>query len=154
MNISILISGVTVAKSKIPIWDNLKDCDDKLRGLLEEILILSDKDFQIRVWYRAEGPEMSWYDEFCLNFDYSIEFFKKNLREKKIILSPEQIKAILRVYVMHCHFANLPDPNYSKITDFAERHLYIINHPYWEKIRKKADDALKLLNVLPPEAFN
>jgi len=54
---------------------------------------ISDRDYQLRVWHRAEGPEVDWYEESMLTFDTRIDYFESLLRKGKTSLKPEQVKA-------------------------------------------------------------
>jgi len=129
----------------MPIWGKLKDYPEDIEGVVFSLLSRSDKDYQIRVWALAEGPEVDWYDESSLNFDNHIEFFKKDIRVGKVSLRCEQVKAILRVHVMCNHFEQNLMYKVPENTPWTDEQLLIINHPYWDKIRKQATYALSLI---------
>lgn len=129
-------------KNKIPIWERKKDYPADLDFLVSHLLAISDRDYQLRVWCRAEGPEVDWYSERMLDFETGMDYFKSLLRNGKTSLNPSQVKAILRVYVMTLHFDNIPE---ELPEDWTEQQLYIINHPYWQKIQRQAEYALSLL---------
>lgn len=130
--------------NKVPIWENYKNYLPEVKFLVECLLAISDRDFQVRVWANASGPEVDWYAECMLTFNDRIDYFKTLLKEKNLHLNAEQIKAILRVYVMGVCFERRLDPK--KIPkEWTASEMYIINHPYWEKVRKQAQRALQLL---------
>lgn len=137
-----------MAKNKIPIWENLKNYRSDVY-VIGDLLALSDKDFQIRVWVYATLPEMDWYDECLLKFDDGIEFMKKDLRKGRLQLTPKEIKAVLRVHAMCDRFVRLVDWK-SVPEGWVEEQSYIINHPYFEKIRQKAAEALELFRLPAP----
>jgi hypothetical protein len=138
-------------KNKIPIWENYKDYPDEYQNIINHLLSISDKEYQLRVWYRVEGPEMYWSDECIDDFDLANEFLKNDLRNRKITLSPTQIKALLRIHAMMNTFERRDHTEYNKIKDFCEQQLHIINHPYWDKIRKQAEFALTLFREVPDD---
>jgi hypothetical protein len=129
-------------KNKIPIWDNKKDYPADLEFIVSSLLAISDREYQMRIWYKADGPEVDWYSECLLSFETGMDYFKTLLREGKTTLNPLQVKAILRVYVMARHFDNIHE---DIPKDWTEQQLYIINHPYWQKVRKQAAHTLSLL---------
>jgi hypothetical protein len=131
-------------KNKIPIWENVKDFSCDLQSLAEDLLAFSDKDYQLRVWYRAEGPEVDWYDEALLSFDTTIDWFKSAVRTGELKLSKAQVKAILRLHIMLSHFERTGPWNDCPVGG-AEEQLFIIEQPYWDKIRKQAKYAFSLL---------
>jgi hypothetical protein len=132
-------------KNKIPIWENYGRYRNDLDFIVGSLIAVSDRDYQLRVWYRSEGPEVDWRTESALSFDPQIAWFKKIVRDGTIQLSPAQIKGILRVNVMWSRFNRmmLNDPNCPE--DELATELYKINHPYWEKVRKQAQYALSLI---------
>jgi hypothetical protein len=140
-----------MAKNKIPIWANFNDYPDIYARFVGDLIALSDKEYQLRVWYRIEGPEVDWQGETLEDFDLTIEFLKNDLRSKKITLTTAQIKALLRTHAMINKFERGDFTEYSKINDFCEQQLYIINHPYWNKIRKQAELALTLFREVPAD---
>ncbi len=129
-------------RNKIPIWENKKDYPSYLDFLVSHLLAISDREYQLRVWCKAEGPEVDWYSERMLSFEAGMDYFKNLLRNGKTSLNSSQVKAILRVYVMTLHFDNIPE---ELPEDWTEQQLYIINHPYWQKIQRQAEYALSLL---------
>jgi hypothetical protein len=133
-------------RNRIPIWDLAKHYPENIRNLAQSLIAISNKEYQISIWVRGEGPEHDFYYECELQFDDEIEFFKKDIRSGELKLSPEQIKAIIRVHVMMDHFDRLPWS--FKLPNNPYYHLYIINHPYWQKVRKQAAHALELLKTI------
>lgn len=129
-------------KNEIPIWENKKDYPSYLDFIVSHLLAISDRDFQLRIWCRTEGPEIDWYSERMLTFEAGMDYFKTLLREGKTSLNPLQVKAILRVQVMSRYFDNIHEEN---LEDWTEQQLHIVNHPYWQKVRKQAAHALSLL---------
>jgi len=56
--------------SFIEIAPSMSNREETLNALLEEIAGISDKDYQIRIWIRGEGPECDDFDEtVCRYFD-------------------------------------------------------------------------------------
>ncbi len=45
-----------------------KDKKQILQSVLETIEIISNKEYQERVWIQGKGPEVSDFDEVCCNF--------------------------------------------------------------------------------------
>jgi metal-dependent hydrolase (beta-lactamase superfamily II) len=127
-------------------WDVADAYPENLRNLVSSLIVLSDKDYQRRVWVKGEGSEHDFYYNRELLFDEDIDYFKKRIRKEELNLSPEQIKAVLRVHAMMDHFGGI---EWSfKLPNNPYYHLYIINHPYWQKIREQASHALELLKPL------
>lgn len=133
-------------KNKIPIWENTKFYSLKQPSLLGTILAISNRDFQIRVWAKALGPEMDWYTECMVGFDGDIEVFKSFLRDRVFVLTKKQVKAVLRLHAMCLHFDRHLDAKEIP-QDWYESEMYIIDHPYFEKIRKQAQYALSLFRI-------
>ncbi|MEQ1664386.1 MAG: hypothetical protein ABL927_03320 [Bdellovibrionales bacterium] len=138
-----------MAKNKIPIWENFKDYPEVYSYIISTLLPISDKEYQLRVWYNAKGPEMHWSDECIDDFDLFNELLKNDLRNKKITLTSIQIKTLLRIHAMMNKFERRDFTEQNKINDFCERQLLVINHPYWDKIRKRAKFALTLFREVP-----
>src|SRR4030067_3257105 len=82
-------------------YENLeKQYPPEIDFLIVSLFTISDKDYQLRVWYRAEGPEEDWYDEAMLSFVAAIDYFKDLVRWGRTKLNKKQVKEILRVHVM------------------------------------------------------
>ena len=138
-----------MSKIKIPIWDNAYDFPEELEDVGLMLLSLSDRDHQVRVWAKAEGPEVQWFGEAFFNVELQTQYFKNDIRNCEIKLSKEQIKAILRIEIMFKHFDRLPESR-TFPDDFHERQMAIIDHPYFEKIRKRAAYAASLIRLPVP----
>src|SRR5690606_23703917 len=69
--------GKNMSKIKIPLWDNAWDFPEKLENVGLMLLAMSDRDFQVRVWAKAEGPEVEWFDEAYFDVELQTEFFKE-----------------------------------------------------------------------------
>jgi len=129
------------SKKNSTLNDNSKTID----GVIDFLSTLADEAYQLRVWGGAEGPEVDWYDETIDLFDTQIDFFKNDLRHGVISLSKEQIKAVLRVLVMINHFERRLVPWGESPDGWCEEQLFVIEQPYWQKVRKQAAHALSLL---------
>ena len=133
--------------------DNKNPSSADLEFIEKGLLVISDREYQLRVWHRADGPELDWYEECMLSFDTSIDYFESLLREGKTSLDPSQVKEILRVFVMGRHFDDIL--RYEAVPEgWAEEQLYIIDHPYWRKIQKQAAYALSLLKSMTAKSTN
>ena len=133
-------------KNKIPIWENKKLFLAELSFIITSLVAMSDKDYQSRIWHRAEGPEVDWYHESILTFDYEVEYFRELVRNGGLKLTKEQIKSILRVSIMSNRFKRLLNA-IEKPKVWKDEQLFIINHPYMEKIRRQAQQALSLIRI-------
>lgn len=131
-------------KNKIPIWENYDRYLPETEFLLGNLLAISDRDYQVRVWANQLGPEVDCYNETLYSFESSIDCFKSLIREKKIQLSAKQIKAVIRIFAMWFCFERKLEKE--KIPEeWIDREMYIIDHPYWDKMRRQAQYALHLL---------
>lgn len=131
-------------KNKIPIWENYNHYLPEMKFLIGNLLAISDRDYQMRVWANQLGPEVDCYNETLYAFESSIDYFKSLIREKKIRLNTQQVKAIVRIYAMWFCFERKVEKE--KIPEeWIYREMYIIDHPYWNKIRRQAQYALSLL---------
>ncbi len=129
-----------------PIWENKKFFRADLDFVVDDLLAISSREFQERIWVRAEGPEINWFEECFLSLEPPMDWLRYQIRKKEIVLSRVQIKAILRVWVMFnrfCTQGGAPPEGSS----WEDEQLFYINHPYFDKIRKQADFALSLLRV-------
>lgn len=141
-------------KIKAPKWESYKDYPKDYELWVCRLISFSDKDYQLRVWHRCEGPEVDWYDESFISFDNLIEFLKDDIRKgKPIYFNVEQMKALLRLHAMLSRFTDMDDPDFRKIVDGADKQLYIINHPYFAKIRTHAEYTLSLMHKVPTQPF-
>lgn len=138
-----------MSKIKTPIWDNGLDFPEELEQVGLMLLSLADRDYQVRVWAKAEGPEAEWFDEAFFNVELQTKYFKEEIRSGKIKLSREQIRAVLSMLIMFRHFDRLPDLK-SLPDDPYEYQMFLIDHPYFEKIRKRAAYAASLIRLPVP----
>lgn len=137
-----------MAKNKIPIWDNYDRYLSKIsENLIVSLIKASDREYQMRVWIRGEGPEMDDSHEASLCFDDDIDWFKRVLRRGELMLSCDQVKAILRVHVLWNRFDWKMQKERNVPKDWLEGELYMFNHPSWEKVCKQAEYALSLIEV-------
>lgn len=135
-----------MTRNKIPIWENKKDYSADIDVIACSLLTISDREYQLRVWYRAEGPEVDWFEECLLNFDTEMDSFRHLLRKGETSLEPSQVRAILRVHIMTSHFCSILSRERENMPKgWSDGQLYIINHPYWQKMQKQAAYALSLL---------
>lgn len=140
-----------MSKIKIPIWDNVLDFPIELENLGLMLLAVSDRNYQVRVWANAEGPEVEWFGEAFFDVELQTKYFKEEIRSGEIKPSREQIKAILRILIMFRRldrspeFRTLPD-------DYYAREMAIIDNPYFEKIRKRAAYAASLIRLSVPRS--
>lgn len=143
---TILESRDCVQKNKIPVWDQAGDYSLNYPDLVTTLIVLSSKEDQLRIWVRQEGPEVDCSLESVIGFDDTLSYLKHLLRTKEVELSDDKIKAILRLHAMVTTFWRraISDPA-SPEGDGPEWELYVIEHPYFEKIRKQAQHALSLL---------
>ncbi len=133
-----------MTKNEIPIWDNKNDYSADIGSVIVSLLAISDREYQLRVWYRTDGPEVDWFEECLLSFDTDMEYFRSLLRRGKTSLNPAQVKSVLRLHVMTNHFCKIiRDEKLPE--DWSEQQLYVINHPYWQKVQKQAAHTLSLL---------
>ncbi len=102
---------------------------------IENIARMSDKEYQERVWVRAEGPE-------CDNIDENIgHFFDEDYVLKKYKdfgITEIQYKSLMKLREKLDNFIDEHG-----VQDLAEK---LINLPEWEEIRETAKNILKLFN--------
>jgi hypothetical protein len=125
----------------------------QIECIVKSLIAISSRDYQLMTWYRNEGDKSDDYEERAQNFEADIDYFKDLLRKMKIQMEPVQIRAVLRVHVMILHFDEILSQE-SLPTEHSRLQLYIIEHPYWMKIRKQATDALSLLKVNAKDLSN
>ena len=143
---TILESRDRVEKSKIPVWVRAADYNLDYTNLISTLIVFSSKEDQWRIWVRQDGPEVGCSLEGVIGFDDSIRYFKHLLRTKEIQLSKDKIRAILRLHAMVTTFWRWANEDPASPDDGGpDWELYVIEHTYFEKIRKQAQYALSLL---------
>ncbi len=107
-----------------------------MHRFVEDLAYMADRDYQIRVWAKGEGPECDSFDETMNEFDYNMQIIQ--LEYKKYGLNDEDLNFL----------QNLE----KKIDDFSEiaaqfdRDAEFINDPKWleiVEISKEAHERLK-----------
>lgn len=110
-----------------------KDRKQILNSVLETIEGIADKEYQIRVWIRGEGPEVDDFDETCCNFFDDGDPLLENYREFGIT---ETQYLVLKEF--RDEFRVFSDENYWP-PDFIDTFE-------WAKIMNLAKDVLKVFN--------
>jgi len=108
---------------------------DILKFILELISDISDKDYQTRVWIRAEGPESVDFSETVCYFSQCDDVLEKY---KDFGLTEDQYHILL-------NFSNKFRAFYRE-NDFPE---LFIDTPEWDEITKMAKEVLKVFNYQP-----
>ncbi len=107
-----------------------------LNRFLETISIISDKNFQERIWIKGLGPECSDFDETICDFFDNGEDIMPN--HNKYNISNCQYQILLILYKRIREFSdNTPEGLEDKI---------IISNPEWYKIREIAKEVLEAFN--------
>ena len=105
-----------------------------MKRFLETIKVLSDKEFQERIWLKGLGPECCDFDEvICDFFDDSEGIFPKY---RKYGISEKQYQILLKFYKLlerYCDYTSeegiveaeiiLKDPKWHEIQEFAKKVL-------------------------------
>lgn len=106
-----------------------------LANFLETVEWIADKEYQIRVWIRAEGPEVNDFDEtvnfFFLEAEGIIECYKD------FGVSDKQYHALIRFRAAFEAFNEGPRSYLPEL---------FINTPEWTNITEMAKELLKVLN--------
>ena len=103
-----------------------------LQGLLEFIDVISNEEYQRRVWERVEGPECDDFDETMTYFFDESEPILKSYKDFGI--SDNQYQLLLKFH--------------NELDIFSDEMLYlpvqiIISDPRWKEIRIMAKEVLK-----------
>jgi len=106
-----------------------------LTNILKVIGSISDKEYQKRVWIRAEGPEVDDFDETCCNLfdDYDFNSLIENYKDFSITDSQYHILKKFRD-----KFRAFSDDN-----NWPQK---FIDTPEWASIMRLAKDVLKAFN--------
>ena len=121
-------------------FESIDKYPSELRIIVEGLLTIAERPVQLDYWQH-------WgFYESCLTFDDDISYFKHLARTREANLNFRQIKEIVRVFAMWRRFERIMD-NENLPEDWTEKHLYMINHPYWTKIEQQAKLALSLIRV-------
>ena len=112
-----------------------------LKGILEDIADISDKEYQRRIWIRVEGPECDDFTEIVCRFFSRVECLLEGLKEDK--LSNSQLN-ILKTFI--CDFEKFADEH-----DFPQQ---FIDTPEWTHITELAKEVLRAFNYEPDEHAN
>jgi len=109
---------------------------DILNFVLELISDISDKDYQTRVWIKAEGPE-------CMDFGETVSH---------LFLEGDGI-------LEHYQDFGLTNEQYHSLKSFSEKFEkfpgkyelpeFFIDTPEWDEITKMAKEVLKIFNYPP-----
>ncbi len=115
----------------------ISDADKKqtVDCFIENIARMSDKEYQERVWVRAEGPECDNIDENICHFfdeDYVLKKYKD------FGITEIQYKSLMKLREKLDNFIDEHG-----VQDLAEK---LINLPEWEEIRETSKNILKLFN--------
>lgn len=106
-----------------------------INSILENIACIADKEYHVRVWINAIGPECDSFSETVNQF---FEACEPTLREyKEFEINEKQYKILKIFYEEFDNFLSLPiafDP-----VDF-------IDTPEWEKIVQRANEVLMAFN--------
>ncbi len=110
--------------------DIIKIKEQILNSFLENLAGISDKEYQKRVWIRAEGPECDDFDEaVCDFFDLGDYIFNDY---KSYGITKDQYKVLVKF--RHAFEVFSDENNWPQ--DF-------IDTPEWEEIMNMAKDVLK-----------
>lgn len=134
-------------EEKIPTWDMFKEYSDEIASLLMILFCAANKNYQMRVWCRAEGPEVEWYAEWSFGFDNYVEDLDRELTEGKVprYLSKAHIERLYKIYYMVEEFEEKYCQAFPKAQTHEEGQLRVINHPEWDKIRQYAGETLQMI---------
>lgn len=106
---------------------------NRLSGLLETIEGVSDKDYQLRVWIRGEGPEVDDFDETANYLLGDGEYILKHPKEFELT---DQQYALLKEFFDKFHeFA------FSNEIEYPPNNF--LNNPEWIRIMEMAKGILK-----------
>ncbi len=112
-----------------------------LEEFLKNIACLSDKNYQERVWIRAEGPECDDIDDTVCDFFDDGDFILKE--RKSFEITDNQLDALTKLYEKLRIFADdfeiyspdksteilLKNPAWGEIRDLAKTTLSTFNYP-------------------------
>lgn len=104
-----------------------------LTSILEIVDNISDKDYQIRIWIKGEGPEVDDLDETCCNFFGDGDPLLENYRDFGLTESQ---------YLFLKGFRD-------QFRTFSDTHYHpseFIDTPEWGKIMEMAKNTLKAFN--------
>ena len=109
------------------------DNKEFVMGLLGTIKDISDKEYQRRVWIRAEGWEVDDFDETVCCFFEDAEVVLEEPREYGLTESQCQI------------LKNFSD-QFEKFSDNNHQPEEFIDTPQWQEIMSLAEGVLKVFN--------
>ncbi len=118
-----------------------------LNSVLENIAGISDKEYQKRVWIKAEGPECDSYEQ---TIDFLFDDLEPMLKEyKKFDISENQYNFLMKFYKEIKEYDDIfafkldwyIHPESRAISEAPS-----LNSPEWEKVINAAKEVLKAFN--------
>lgn len=119
------------------------DRKQMLISLLETIEGISDKDYQLRIWVRGEGPEVDDFEESSMYFSENEELISKNPHEFNVSdiqlnllhqLREELDKFYYTIGLEHPPGDFIDTPEWTHITEVAKE---ILKAFHWKPILHK-----------------
>lgn len=104
-----------------------------LKEFLKSISYLTDKEYQLRVWIRGEGPEVDSFDETICQFFEVCDPVLEEYKDFGITESQYQVLKKFRDQFRKFSYENNWPPEF-------------IETPEWEKIMDMAREVLKTFN--------
>lgn len=113
--------------------------------LLNAIHALKDEDYQRRIWFRAEGPEVDSYNDTCTFLMESCEYIFKNA-VSKTFLGNANYSMITKLYdLVHEHYGLVEDSTKGNTDLLQENDL--LDDPNWHDIQSLAQEAYDKLTA-------